>query len=190
MRIRWHSIGITAEQAAMVLHVLRKEDDDWVKKCIEYEVEGPRPRGRPKRTWTEVVEKDCQARKLNKEDAVDCSKWRKGCLMIRMVVSGWMFLLVPAYPGSPVPKAVKQLCVCVCVCVCARACVRACVGGVFGTFGCMLMSLKCLNNVYSLQWLDTVGHAAERYSAGKTCLNYPDRFCLRRLRQISSKSKK
>jgi len=38
--------------------VLRKEDDDWVKKCLEYEVEGPRPRGRPKRTWREVVEKD------------------------------------------------------------------------------------------------------------------------------------
>jgi len=29
-------------------HVLRKEDNDWVKKCIEYEVEGARPRGRPK----------------------------------------------------------------------------------------------------------------------------------------------
>jgi len=30
-------------------HVLRKEDTDWVKKRIEYEVEGSRPRGRPKR---------------------------------------------------------------------------------------------------------------------------------------------
>jgi len=39
-------------------HVLRKEDDDWVKKCMEYEVEGSKPRGRPKRTWREVVEKD------------------------------------------------------------------------------------------------------------------------------------
>jgi len=56
--------------------VLRK-DDDWVKKCMESEVEGPTPRGRPKRTRREVVEKDCQARKLNKEDAVDYSKWRK-----------------------------------------------------------------------------------------------------------------
>ena len=28
-----------------------------------------------------------------------------------------MFLLVPAYPGCPGPKAVKQVCVCVCVCV-------------------------------------------------------------------------
>jgi len=27
--------------------VLRKEDTDWVKKCMEYEMEGARPRGRP-----------------------------------------------------------------------------------------------------------------------------------------------
>ena len=57
--------------------MLRKEDDDLVKKCMEYEVEGPRPRERPKRTWREVVEKDSQTRKLNKEDAMDRSKWRK-----------------------------------------------------------------------------------------------------------------
>ena len=35
----------------------------------------------------------------------------KGCPMIRMGVSGWVFLLVPAYPGSPGPNAVKRLCV-------------------------------------------------------------------------------
>jgi len=35
--------------------VLRKDDGDWVKKCMEYEVEGSRPRGRPKRTLQEVV---------------------------------------------------------------------------------------------------------------------------------------
>jgi len=42
-------------------HVLRKEDNSWVPKCMEYEVEGSRPRGKPKRTWREVVQKDCQA---------------------------------------------------------------------------------------------------------------------------------
>ena len=31
--------------------VLQKNDDDWVKKCMEHEVEGSRPRGRPKKTW-------------------------------------------------------------------------------------------------------------------------------------------
>jgi len=63
-RLRWYG------------HVLQK-DDDWVKKCMEYEVEGPRPRERPKRTWREVVKQDCQARKLNSEDAMDRSRWRK-----------------------------------------------------------------------------------------------------------------
>jgi len=30
-----------------------------------------------KKTWKEVVREDCQARKLNKEDAMDRCKWRK-----------------------------------------------------------------------------------------------------------------
>jgi len=63
-RLRWYG------------HVLQK-DDDWVKKCMEYEVQGPRPRGRPKRTWKEVVREDCKTHKLNKEDAMDHCKWRK-----------------------------------------------------------------------------------------------------------------
>jgi len=60
-RLRWYG------------HVLRKENTDWVKKCIEYEVEG----SRPKRTWKEVVQKDCQACNLNKEDAMDRGRWQK-----------------------------------------------------------------------------------------------------------------
>jgi len=34
---------------------------------LEYEVEGSRPRGGPKRTWREVAQKDCQACNLNRE---------------------------------------------------------------------------------------------------------------------------
>jgi len=64
-RLRWYG------------HVPQKEDDDWVKKCMEYEVEGLRPRGRPKRTLREGIIEDCQARKLNTEDNMDHSKWRK-----------------------------------------------------------------------------------------------------------------
>ena len=70
-------------------HVLRKDDDGWVKKCVEYEVEGSRPRGRPKRTWKEVVREDCQARKLNKADAMDRCKWRKVIKEIRW--PGWVW---------------------------------------------------------------------------------------------------
>ena len=34
-------------------------------------------RGRPKRTRREVAQKDCQAHKLNREDAMDRSRWKK-----------------------------------------------------------------------------------------------------------------
>jgi len=44
------------------VHVLQKEDNDWVKKCMEYEVKGARPTGTPKGTWRGVVQKDCHAR--------------------------------------------------------------------------------------------------------------------------------
>jgi len=37
-RLRWYG------------HVLQKGDNDWVKKCLEYEVEGTRPRGRTNKT--------------------------------------------------------------------------------------------------------------------------------------------
>jgi len=61
-RLRWYG------------HVLRKEDNDWMKKCMEYEVEGARPSGRPKKTWRDIEEKDCQARGLNREYAMDCNR--------------------------------------------------------------------------------------------------------------------
>ena len=51
---------------------------------------GSKTRGRPKRTWREVVVKDCQARKLNKADAVDCSKWRKWIKDVWW--SGWVWV--------------------------------------------------------------------------------------------------
>jgi len=54
--------------------VLRKDDNDWVMKCMEHEVEGSRLRGRPKKTWKEVIREDCQARKLNKKDTMDRCK--------------------------------------------------------------------------------------------------------------------
>jgi len=35
-----------------------------------------------KKTWREIVEKDCKARGLNMEDAMDRSRWRKQIGMI------------------------------------------------------------------------------------------------------------
>ena len=105
-RLRWYG------------HVLRKDDDDWVKKCMEYEVEGPRPRGRPKRTWREVVREDCQARKMNKVDAIDHCKCRKMIKDVRW--SGWVWVSECFFwyrPTRVVPDQ-RPLNGYVCVCVC------------------------------------------------------------------------
>jgi len=49
-------------------HVLRKDENDWVKLCMDYEVEGVTPRGRSKKSWSEVKKKivrpDKYARKM------------------------------------------------------------------------------------------------------------------------------
>lgn len=58
-------------------HVLRKDDGDWVKRSMSYEVEGVRGRGRPRMTWNQVVEKDMRECGLKKEDAQNRVKWRR-----------------------------------------------------------------------------------------------------------------
>jgi len=78
-----HIISLQQNWLRWYRHVLWKEDTDWVKKCMEYEVEGSRPRGRPKRIWREVMQKDCQARNLNREDAMDRGRWKK------LIKTGW-----------------------------------------------------------------------------------------------------
>jgi len=70
-------------------------------------VEGARPRGRPKKTWTEIVEKDCGARRVNREDAMDHSRWRKQTGMIDDHEREWVNV------SSGTSSPVKQLCVCV-----------------------------------------------------------------------------
>ena len=37
---------------------MRKNDEDWVKKCKEFKVECRRPVGRPRTTWLDSVEAD------------------------------------------------------------------------------------------------------------------------------------
>jgi len=57
--------------------MLRKDDSEWVKKCMDFAVEGVRPRVRSKRTWKEGVERDMKSLKLSKEDELVRSKWRR-----------------------------------------------------------------------------------------------------------------
>jgi len=57
-------------------HVSRKDETDWVK-CMDYKLERVRPRSRPKKTWSEVAEKDCKIPQLHGEDAMNRSKCGK-----------------------------------------------------------------------------------------------------------------
>ena len=57
-RLRWYG------------HVMRKSDEDWVKKRAE----GRRPVGRPIRTWLESVETGMAELEIDKEDVHDRKK--------------------------------------------------------------------------------------------------------------------
>ena len=58
-------------------HVMRKGDEDWVKKCMKYRSEDRRPVGRPRKAWLESVEADMAKLQIDKEDVLDSSKWRR-----------------------------------------------------------------------------------------------------------------
>ena len=92
-------VGIFNLSSFLIIFI-QQDDNDWVKKCMEYEVVGSRPRGRPKRTWLEVVQRDCQVRGLSKDDAIFRGRWRK---MIRMVYEqeGCEWMDVSSGTGSP-----------------------------------------------------------------------------------------
>ena len=58
-------------------YVLRKGDKDWVKKCLGFNVEGKRNRGRPRKRWMDVVKEDIRMCSLLK-NAVDRSRKATG----------------------------------------------------------------------------------------------------------------
>ena len=58
-------------------HVMRKQDEDWVKKCISMEVDGKKPRGRPKLTWMDTVKSDTDRMDLTPVLVHDRNVWRR-----------------------------------------------------------------------------------------------------------------
>ena len=61
-------------------HVMRKSEEDLVKKCMEHRVEGRRPVRRPRRTWLESVEADTTELEIDREDVHDRKKWRRNAM--------------------------------------------------------------------------------------------------------------
>ena len=57
-------------------HVQRKDDYDWVKRCITWEVGGIRQRGRPKKTLWDCVKNDMDSLGLFQKDVQFRNKLR------------------------------------------------------------------------------------------------------------------
>ena len=59
-------------------HVERKDENDWVRMCSYLEIDGKRPKGRPRKTWLETIQSDMRGVGLKAQDALDRVKWRPG----------------------------------------------------------------------------------------------------------------
>ena len=59
-------------------HVLRRVNDDVLRRPLDFEVTGKRGRGRPIMTWKRQVEEHIDQIGLKREDAIDRVKWCNG----------------------------------------------------------------------------------------------------------------
>ena len=66
-------------------HVIRREDDNVLKKAMMMEVNGQRKRGRPKMTWKRQVEESVKKVGLKIAEATDQTRWREG---VRAIAEG------------------------------------------------------------------------------------------------------
>ena len=61
-------------------HVMRKDDNSWVKNCMFLEVEGKVPKGNRK-TWRKTVDEDMKLKGMKVGDCANKPRWRKGLRM-------------------------------------------------------------------------------------------------------------
>ncbi len=54
--------------------------DNWAKKCRDLDVEGSRVRGRPRKTWAEVVRGDLKTKAIHRDLAQDKMTWKKAII--------------------------------------------------------------------------------------------------------------
>ncbi|VDO04834.1 unnamed protein product [Haemonchus placei] len=55
-------------------HVLRRPQNDLIREAKEFEAQGKRARGAPKKRWREVIKKNLAGAKVTAKDAVDVKK--------------------------------------------------------------------------------------------------------------------
>ena len=55
-------------------HVSRS--DGWINQCRNFDVRGKRGKGRPRKSWNDVIQDDINSWNLNKDNALDRVTWR------------------------------------------------------------------------------------------------------------------
>ena len=65
MRLRWFG------------HIKHRDENSILRRRMELEVEGRRPVGRPKKTWSKVVEEDTRKLNITEDMVEDRKQWRK-----------------------------------------------------------------------------------------------------------------
>ena len=78
-------------------HVLRREDGHILRMALDFEVEGQRKKGRPKRTWKKQVEEDSAKVGLRREDALCRSMWSAS---VYNIIAGLMRIWSPSLVGD------------------------------------------------------------------------------------------
>ena len=74
-------------------YVIRREDDNILKKAMMMEVNGQRKRGRPKMTWKRQMEERVKKVGLKIEEAADRTRWREG---VRAIAEGMRCIRPPS----------------------------------------------------------------------------------------------
>src|SRR5206468_3840554 len=71
------SDGVRVGRLRWFGHVMRKSDDEWVKKCQYIEIASKACRGRSRKVWRECVNKDMKELGLREEDVRNKDRWRR-----------------------------------------------------------------------------------------------------------------
>ena len=69
-------VGVKKARLRWFGHVFRRDLNAGVKRAFLFKVDGKVGRGRPRRTWYEVVRRDTRDLSICERDALDRTKWR------------------------------------------------------------------------------------------------------------------
>jgi len=69
-------------------HVLRRDEEHVLRRAFEFEVDGSRRRGRPKKTWKKQVIEESGKVGLGEGDALNRDKWKEGVRLIAVGKKG------------------------------------------------------------------------------------------------------